>query len=173
MGLIISDWNMPEMNGYEFLLKVRASKKYMDIPFIMATAQGEKEQAQKAIAGGADHFITKPFTSSDLGEVIDTAGYEACEFVLGAENIFAGFPVDVEVFESDDPAMPGGGTLVDDAHLLGSLSGLVLEDPLIRAGYIGKKQYIQLRITVPGGLAGGLWGICVLMNAWHQPTPEQ
>ena len=108
-----------------------------------------------------------------LGEVIDTAGYEACEFVLGAENIFAGFPVDDEVFESDDPAMPGGGTLVDDAHLLGSLSGLVLEDPLIRAGYIGKKQYIQLRITVPGGLAGGLWGICVLMNAWHQPTLKQ
>jgi anti-anti-sigma factor len=70
IGLIISDWNMPEMNGYEFLLQVRASKKYRDIPFIMATAQGEKAQIQKAIRDGASQFITKPFTSQELGAII-------------------------------------------------------------------------------------------------------
>ncbi|MDM8515171.1 ABC transporter substrate-binding protein [Desulfobacterales bacterium HSG16] len=70
--LIISDWNMPEMSGYEFLLRVRADKKHHKIPFIMATAQGEKEQARKAMEKGADYFLTKPFTSSDLGKIIDS-----------------------------------------------------------------------------------------------------
>lgn len=71
IGLIISDWNMPEMNGYEFLRTIRANKKYREIPFIMATAQGEKAQMQKAIQEGASRFVTKPFSLQELGDIIE------------------------------------------------------------------------------------------------------
>ncbi|MCP4112340.1 MAG: ABC transporter substrate-binding protein [Desulfobacteraceae bacterium] len=71
IGLIISDWNMPNMNGYELLLHVRSDENFKDIPFIMATAQGAKKEATKAIKGGADHFIIKPFTPLELKEVIE------------------------------------------------------------------------------------------------------
>ena len=71
IGLIISDWNMPEMNGFDFLLAVRSEKEFRHIPFIMATAQGEKAQAQKAMESGSDHFIVKPFTSQELKAAID------------------------------------------------------------------------------------------------------
>lgn len=71
IGLIISDWNMPQMNGYDFLLKLRSSAKYWRIPFIMATAQGEKSMALRALDAGADGFITKPFSSGELMEIME------------------------------------------------------------------------------------------------------
>lgn len=68
--LIISDWNMPETDGYDLLEWVRADKKRHDTPFIMATARGEKKQLIKAIMAGVSHFIAKPFTSEELEKVI-------------------------------------------------------------------------------------------------------
>ncbi|MCP4106671.1 MAG: response regulator [Desulfobacteraceae bacterium] len=71
IGLIISDWNMPCMNGYEFLSKLRSPGQSRRIPFIMATAQGEKSKALKAIETGADSFITKPFSPGELMAIIE------------------------------------------------------------------------------------------------------
>lgn len=68
--LIISDWNMPVTDGYELLEWVRADKKCRDIPFIMATARGEKRQMIKAVMAGVSHFIAKPFTPEELRQVI-------------------------------------------------------------------------------------------------------
>ncbi len=73
IDLIISDWNMPEMNGYDLLLWVRSQKKYRDIPFIMATAQAEKKKTEKAGKAGASAFITKPFSAEELREVLEKA----------------------------------------------------------------------------------------------------
>ncbi len=70
VSLIVSDWNMPEMDGYELLLWVREDEKCRDIPFIMATARGEKQQMIKAVMAGVSHFIAKPFTAEELGKVI-------------------------------------------------------------------------------------------------------
>ncbi len=69
-GLIISDWNMPRCSGYDLLLAVRKDPKIRHIPFIIATAQGEIQQARKAIAAGANAFITKPFTREELGAAL-------------------------------------------------------------------------------------------------------
>jgi len=64
--LIISDWNMPNMGGYDLLLWCRNDATYKDIPFIMATAQADKAQAFKAQDAGCNGFLPKPFTADEL-----------------------------------------------------------------------------------------------------------
>ncbi|MDH5299474.1 MAG: response regulator, partial [Desulfobulbaceae bacterium] len=64
--LIISDWAMPNMDGYELLGRVRAEARFKDIPFVMATGHGDKEYVAKAKAAGASGVVAKPFTADDL-----------------------------------------------------------------------------------------------------------
>ena len=71
VGLIISDWNMPNKGGYDLLLWVRADEKWKDVPFIMATAQAEKKQTLKAKEAGVSSFITKPFSAQELKTLIE------------------------------------------------------------------------------------------------------
>ncbi len=73
IDLIISDWNMPEKDGYELLLWVRADEKCKNIPFLMATGQGDREQAEKASGAGVSSFIAKPFNAEELQKKIDEA----------------------------------------------------------------------------------------------------
>ncbi|MBF0450482.1 MAG: response regulator [Candidatus Magnetomorum sp.] len=73
--LIISDWNMPEKTGYELLEWVRASTVFRTVPFIMATAQGEKQSIQKALTAGANDYLTKPYSPKELKRVIDSVLY--------------------------------------------------------------------------------------------------
>lgn len=62
VGLILSDWNMPEMTGLEFLQKVRSTDLYKDLPFLMITAEGEQRQVIQAIKAGVSNYVTKPFS---------------------------------------------------------------------------------------------------------------
>ncbi|MCP4705412.1 MAG: response regulator [candidate division Zixibacteria bacterium] len=70
IGLIILDWNMPLMDGYEVLTKVRSDERYDDIPILMATAIGVKADVIKAIKAGADSYIVKPYKPEELSERI-------------------------------------------------------------------------------------------------------
>ncbi len=71
--LIISDWNMPEMDGYELLKWVRSNPKTKSIPFLMATGRGEKKEVEKANEAGVSSFISKPFNKEELQEKINEA----------------------------------------------------------------------------------------------------
>ncbi|MCP4537020.1 MAG: ABC transporter substrate-binding protein [Chloroflexi bacterium] len=71
LRLIISDWVMPHMDGYEFLVWVRSNKRFKDTPFIMATARGEKKHVTKATEAGVTDFITKPFVASEVEALIE------------------------------------------------------------------------------------------------------
>ncbi len=73
ISFIISDWNMPQKDGYELLVWVRTSEKYKNIPFLMATAQGEHKQEKKAIEAGVSSFVAKPFNAEELKAKIDEA----------------------------------------------------------------------------------------------------
>jgi two-component system chemotaxis response regulator CheY len=64
--LIISDWNMPNMNGFDFLKAVKASSAFKHIPVIMLTTEGEKANINKAIQAGAANYMLKPFNAPDL-----------------------------------------------------------------------------------------------------------
>jgi two-component system, chemotaxis family, chemotaxis protein CheY len=69
--LILLDWNMPVMNGLEFLQKVRANTMYRSIPIIMVTTEAEKENVIKALQNGANNYILKPFTNEELTQKIN------------------------------------------------------------------------------------------------------
>ncbi len=71
VDLIISDWNMPKMTGLEFLKKVRASEEYKDIPFLMVTAEAQKENIIEAVKAKVSNYIVKPFTAQTLSEKIE------------------------------------------------------------------------------------------------------
>ncbi len=66
--MILTDWNMPNMNGLAFLTKVRETNK--DIPIVMITTEAEKQNVVTAIKAGANNYIVKPFTPDVLKEKI-------------------------------------------------------------------------------------------------------
>lgn len=65
---IVSDWNMPQMSGLEFLKAVRADKNFSHLPFLMVTAETEKDQIMEAVRNGVSSYIVKPFTGLALQE---------------------------------------------------------------------------------------------------------
>ena len=65
-GLIISDWNMEPMSGYEFLKKVRTDEKIKTTPFIMITAESKTENVVAAKQAGVSNYIVKPFNADTL-----------------------------------------------------------------------------------------------------------
>ncbi|MFG1925767.1 response regulator [Cryptosporangium sp. NPDC048952] len=60
--LALIDWNMPEMNGLEFVTAVRADKKYRGMTLMMVTTESEHGQIVRALAAGAHEYVIKPFT---------------------------------------------------------------------------------------------------------------
>jgi chemotaxis signal transduction protein/CheY-like chemotaxis protein len=73
IDLIISDWNMPNKDGYELLVWVRQSPIHAKVPFMMATAQGERSKISKAEAAGVSGVVSKPFTPDDLKAKMEQA----------------------------------------------------------------------------------------------------
>ncbi len=71
VDFIVSDWNMPKMPGIELLKKVRADEKLKDIPFLMVTAEAQKENIIEAVKAKVSNYIVKPFTPETLGEKIE------------------------------------------------------------------------------------------------------
>ncbi len=70
-GLIISDWNMAPMTGYELLKEVRANPETAETPFIMITAESKTENVIAAKQAGVNNYIVKPFNAQTLKAKID------------------------------------------------------------------------------------------------------
>lgn len=70
IGLVMCDWNMPNMTGIEVLRRIRSHEKLKDIPFIMVTAEVQKENVIEAVKAGTSHYIVKPFTPEVLAAKI-------------------------------------------------------------------------------------------------------
>ena len=68
---IVSDWNMPNMTGLELLKSVRADDRFKHLPFLMVTAEAEKENIIEAVKAGVTNYIVKPFTGVTLKEKLD------------------------------------------------------------------------------------------------------
>ena len=68
LGMLITDWNMPEMNGLELVKKVRADARFVDLPIIMVTTEGGKAEVITALKAGVNNYIVKPFTPQVLKE---------------------------------------------------------------------------------------------------------
>jgi two-component system chemotaxis response regulator CheY len=70
-GFIITDWNMPVMDGMALMKKVRSDPDLKDLPILMVTAESEKEKVVEAIQAGVNNYIVKPFTAEVLKEKMD------------------------------------------------------------------------------------------------------
>ncbi len=68
---VVSDWNMPNVDGLEMLKKIRADAQLKDMPVLMVTAEAEKEKVIEAIKAGVNNYVVKPFTAEILKEKMD------------------------------------------------------------------------------------------------------
>jgi two-component system chemotaxis response regulator CheY len=71
LDLIISDYNMPEMDGLGLLRAVRGHPVARKVPFIMLTGRGDRELVVKAAQAGVNNYLVKPFTSAILRDKIE------------------------------------------------------------------------------------------------------
>lgn len=74
--LILTDWNMPEMNGLDFLKAVRLKPEYGSVPVVMVTTETEMEQMAAALEAGANEYVMKPFTREILADKLRLAGVQ-------------------------------------------------------------------------------------------------
>jgi two-component system chemotaxis response regulator CheY len=70
-NIVISDFNMPGMDGLEFLRSLRADPKFKTTAFILLTGRADKELVQRAVQFGANNYLVKPFTVATLKEKIE------------------------------------------------------------------------------------------------------
>lgn len=70
-GIVISDWNMPNMMGIELLKAVRQDEELKKLPFLMVTAEAEEENLIEAVEAGVSTYIVKPFTADTLENKLD------------------------------------------------------------------------------------------------------
>ena len=68
---LVTDWNMPGMQGIDLLKAVRADAKLVSLPVLMVTAEAKREQIVEAAQAGVNGYIVKPFTAATLKEKID------------------------------------------------------------------------------------------------------
>ncbi len=66
--MLITDWNMPEMNGLELVKQVRSDSRFTDLPIIMVTTEGGKTEVITALKAGVNNYIVKPFSPDVLRE---------------------------------------------------------------------------------------------------------
>ncbi len=66
--LIISDWNMPKMTGLDLLKSVRGMNECKDIPFLMVTAEAQKQNVIEAVQAGVSNYVVKPFTAEQIAD---------------------------------------------------------------------------------------------------------
>jgi two-component system sensor histidine kinase/response regulator len=140
--LVISDWNMPNMTGIDLLRNVRAHEKLAHLPFVMITAEAERQKIVEAIGCGVSDLLVKPYAASRLGQAVEHAMnnrpripkpvVEAAPEAQAAAAP-AAFPV---------PSVPRQPSLLlvdDTADNLHLLSEIFTGDYRIRAAHNGQK----------------------------------
>ncbi|QCC78153.1 response regulator [Nocardioides daphniae] len=72
--ICLIDWNMPVMNGYEFVTQVRKVREWRDITLMMVTTESEHSQIVAALAAGAHEYVIKPFTADAILDKLELLG---------------------------------------------------------------------------------------------------
>jgi len=70
VDIIITDWNMPEMDGLTYVKTVRTKEQYKDTPILMITTEAAKEDILTALRSGVNNYVVKPFTPETLQEKV-------------------------------------------------------------------------------------------------------
>lgn len=72
VGLVVTDWNMPEMNGAELVKTLRSMPAFSDTPIVMITTRGMKDDVMTAMKLGVNGYVIKPFTPEILRAKLDS-----------------------------------------------------------------------------------------------------
>lgn len=72
--VVLVDWNMPEMNGLEFISAVRHDSRYHGLAVLMVTTETETDQMLRALSAGADEYLMKPFQKEGLIDKLRLVG---------------------------------------------------------------------------------------------------
>ena len=76
ISLALVDWNMPVMNGFELLTKIRSDPAYNELVIVMVTTETETPQMMAALEAGANDYIMKPFTDEVIAERLLLLGFQ-------------------------------------------------------------------------------------------------
>lgn len=71
IDLVMCDWNMPVMTGLDLLNAVRADEDLKAIPFVMVTAEAQKENIIQAVQAGVNNYVVKPFTTETITQKLE------------------------------------------------------------------------------------------------------
>ena len=71
IDIVVTDWNMPNMDGLALLAEIRADARLANLPVLMVTAEAKKENIIMAAKAGADGYVVKPFTAATLQQKMD------------------------------------------------------------------------------------------------------
>lgn len=74
ISLFLVDWNMPEMNGLEFVKRIRSDPRFSQVPLMMVTTETEMEQVMRALEAGANEYVMKPFTKEIIADKLRLIG---------------------------------------------------------------------------------------------------
>lgn len=72
--IVLVDWNMPEMNGLEFIQNVRREDRFRSLPLMMVTTETEMDQMAAALAAGANEYVMKPFGKEVIADKLQLLG---------------------------------------------------------------------------------------------------
>jgi two-component system, sensor histidine kinase and response regulator len=136
VDLVISDWNMPGMNGMELLLAMRAHPRLAATPFVMITADAERHRIEEAIAVGVSDFLVKPYTAARLHDSIGRA------MTPRRPRPAAVAAIEAPATPTRQAPAPAQATLLlvdDTADNLHLLSGIFNGSYRIRAAHSGQK----------------------------------
>jgi len=74
ISLVLVDWNMPQMNGLEFVKKLRSDPRYSSVILMMVTTETQVEQMVQALEAGANEYVMKPFTKEIIADKLRLLG---------------------------------------------------------------------------------------------------
>lgn len=180
IDMILSDWNMPVMDGLSLLRTIRADARLARIPLILITAEVERDRVEAAIKSGVSDLLVKPYTAQRLEDKILAALRRlAPEPLLAAEPVS---PVSPVTTEKDTPAAQHKPTIlvVDDTHENLRLLADLFEDRYrVRVADNGPKALAICTADVPPDLVlldvmmPGMDGFEVARKMREHPNSEQ
>jgi len=75
IDLVLLDWNMPDMSGYDVLVTIKTDERFKSIPVMMVTTEGHKTSIVAAVRAGANNYLVKPFTVDELeSKIVECIG---------------------------------------------------------------------------------------------------
>ncbi len=178
VDIVLSDWNMPVMSGLELLKAVRGDTKLSRLPFIMITAEAERQRIEEAIASGVSDLLVKPYTAERLAAHIDKALTAGPRARAAKPVLHSAGEAPSETQVNSEAVRPTILVVDDTADNLILLSHLFMDEYRVRITHSGVKALEICQSNNPPDLVlldimmPGMDGFEVARHMREHPTSE-